>query len=303
MKAAQATLFVVGVAGGAGISIKGERALRSLAEQSGGRAFFPSREEELPHVHSDQEPLDVSSETFEVFEDGVKQTLDTFQEAVAPISIMLAVDASGSMRPVADAVKDAATTFVKALRPADQLALTMFADQAAVVHDLTTKREWTIEGIDRTTAKGGTALNDAVFNSLTRLGSVDGRRAIVLLTDGRDENGPGTAPGSRHSLADVLAQIRGVDATIYAIGLGPKVDRAALEKLASASGGEAFFPQTVDVLAGEYRRVVERLRQRYVASFVSTNPKRDGQWRTVEITTQSPSLVIRSRGGYFAPDK
>lgn len=367
VKAAQATLFVVGVAGGAGISIKGERALRSLAEQSGGRAFFPSREEELPHVHdliasdiqhryllaytpanqeingawrritlttkdetqkirtrpgyfgpapppvratleftlatTDQEALDVSSETFEVFEDGVKQTLDTFQEAVAPISIMLAVDASGSMRPVADAVKDAATTFVKALRPADQLALTMFADQAAVVHDLTTKREWTIEGIDQYTAKGGTALNDAVYNSLTRLGSVDGRRAIVLLTDGRDENGPGTAPGSRHSLADVLAQIRGLDATIYAIGLGPKVDRPTLEKLASASGGEAFFPQTVDVLAGEYRRVVERLRQRYVASFVSTNPKRDGQWRTVEITSRSPSLVIRSRGGYFAPDK
>ena len=326
VKAAQATLFVVGVAGGAGISIKGERALRSLAEQSGGRAFFPSREEELPHVHdliasdiqhryllaytpanqeingawrritlrtkdetqkirtrpgyfapapppvratveftlatSDQDPIDVASDTFDVFEDGVKQTLDTFQEAVAPISIMLAVDASGSMRPVADAVKDAATSFVKALRPADQLALTMFADQAAVVHDLTTKREWTIEGIDQYTAKGGTALNDAVYNSLARLGSVDGRRAIVLLTDGRDENGPGTAPGSRHSLADVLTQIRGVDATIYAIGLGPKVDRAALEKLASASGGEAFFPQTVDILAGEYRRVVERLRQR-----------------------------------------
>ena len=192
----------------------------------------------------------MASDTFDVFEDGVKQTLDTFQEAVAPISIMLAVDASGSMRPVADAVKDAATSFVKALRPADQLALTMFADQAAVVHDLTTKREWTIEGIDQYTAKGGTALNDAVYNSLARLGSVDGRRAIVLLTDGRDENGPGTAPGSRHSLADVLTQIRGVDATIYAIGLGPKVDRAALEKLASASGGEAFFPQTVDILAG-----------------------------------------------------
>ena len=206
------------MAGGAGISIKGERALRSLAEQSGGRAFFPSREEELPHVHdliasdiqhryllaytpanqeidgawrritlrtkdetqkirtrpgyfapapppvratveftlatSDQEPIDVASDTFDVFEDGVKQTLDTFQEAVAPISIMLAVDASGSMRPVADAVKDAATSFVKALRPADQLALTMFADQAAVVHDLTTKREWTIEGVDRIHREG-----------------------------------------------------------------------------------------------------------------------------------------------------
>jgi VWFA-related protein len=367
VKAAQATLFVVGVAGGAGISIKGERALRSLAEQSGGRAFFPSREEELPHVHdliaadiqhryllaytptnqeidgawrritlrtnddtqkirtrpgyfsptppavratleftlatSDHQPLDVSSENIELFEDGVKQTLDTFQEAVAPISIVLAVDASGSMRPVAEAVKEAAATFVTALRPGDQLALVMFSDQVAMVHDLTTKREWTLEGINQYTTKGGTALNDAVYNGLTRLGPIDGRRAMVVLTDGRDENGPGTAPGSRHSIAEVLAQIHDVDATIYAIGLGPNVDRAVLQKLASASAGEAFFPETVDVLADEYRRVVERLRQRYVASYISTNPKRDGHWRAVRIAADNPSLAIKSRGGYFAPSK
>jgi VWFA-related protein len=367
VKAAQATLFVVGVAGGAGISIKGEHSLRHLAEQSGGRAFFPWREEELPQVHdliatdiqhryllaytpsnqeidgawrqitlrtkddsqkirtrpgyfapapppvratieftlaaSDHQPLDVSADAFELYEDGVKQTLDTFQEAVAPISIVLAMDASGSMRPAAEAVKDAASSFVQALRPSDKLALTVFADQVAAVHDLTTKREWTLEGIDQYNAKGGTALNDAIYNSLVRLGSVDGRRAIVLLTDGRDENNPGTAPGSVHTFAQVLAQLHTVDATIYAIGLGPKVDRAVLEKLASASGGEAFFPETVDSLADEYHRVVERLRQRYVASYVSTNPKRDGGWRAVDITTTTPSLTIKSRGGYFAPEK
>ena len=64
-----------------------------------------------------------------------------------------------------------------------------------------------------------------------------------MLTDGRDENGPGTAPGSRHSLAEVLAEVQDVDATIYAIGLGPDVDRALLEKVAQRSGGEAFFPE------------------------------------------------------------
>jgi len=367
VKAAQATLFVVGVAGGAGISIKGERALRALAEQSGGRAFFPSREEELPHVHDlivadiqqryllaytptnqeidgawrqitlrtkdetqkirtrpgyfapapppvratveftlagvDHQPIDVLAEDFEVSEDGVKQTLDVFQEAVAPISIVLAVDTSGSMRPVADAVKEAAKTFVTALRPADQLGLLMFADQAAMVHDLTTKREWTLEGIDQYKATGGTALNDAVYNALIRLNAVEGRRAIVVLTDGRDENGPGTGPGSRHSLHEVLERLHEVDASIYAIGLGPKVDRQVLEDLAGRSGGEAFFPATVDALADEYRRVVERLRQRYVASYLSTNPKRDGHWRSVAITSTNPSLVIKSRGGYFAPEK
>jgi Mg-chelatase subunit ChlD len=79
----------------------------------------------------DHQPIDVLAEDFEVSEDGVKQTLDVFQEAVAPISIVLAVDTSGSMRPVADAVKEAAKTFVTALRPADQLGLLMFADSSS----------------------------------------------------------------------------------------------------------------------------------------------------------------------------
>jgi VWFA-related protein len=367
VKAAQATLFVVGIAGGAGISIKGERALRQLADQSGGRAFFPSREEELPRVHdliasdiqqryllaytpTNQEidgawrrislrtnddtqkirarpgyfapkpppvratveftlstatpgALDVAAADFRLVEDGVPQTIDTFQEAVAPISIMLAVDASGSMKKAAEAVKEAAKTFVAALRPVDQLALMMFSDQAAIVHELTTKREWTLEGIDQYKATGGTALNDALYNSLVRLNPVDGRRAIVVLTDGRDENGPGTAPGSRHSIADVLAQIHDVDATIYAIGLGPNVDRGVLEKFAVSSGGEAFFPESVATLPDEYRRVVDRLRQRYIASYLSTNPKRDGQWRAVDVSSDNPSLTIKSRGGYFAPER
>ena len=367
IKAAQATLFVVGIGGGAGISIKGERALRALAEQSGGRPFFPSREEELPHVHdliatdiqqryllaytptnqeidgewrtislrtkddtdrirtrpgyfapepppvratleftvstADREPLNVSVEDFAVSEDGVAQTLDTFQEAVAPIAIVLAVDASGSMKPVADLVKEAAKAFVTALRPADQLALLMFSDQAVMIHDLTTKREWTVEGLDQYKAAGGTALNDAIYNALTRLSPLDSRRAIVLLTDGRDENGPGTAPGSRHSIADVLGRLHEVDATVYSIGLGPHVDRGVLETLADRSGGEAFFPAGADGLMEQYQRVVERLRQRYIASYLSTNKKRDGQWRNVEITSHRASVVIKSHGGYFAPER
>jgi VWFA-related protein len=367
VKAAQATLFVVGIAGGAGISIKGERALRRLAEQSGGRAFFPSREEELPHIHdliaadiqqryllaytptnqqvdgawrsialrttdqthkirtrpgyfapepppvratleftlttSGRDPISVSAEDFKLVEDGVAQRVDTFQEAVAPLSLVLAVDASGSMKPATDAVKEAAKTFVTAVRPEDQLALMMFSDQASMVHDLTTNRDWTMTGLDQYKAAGGTALNDALYSALSRLKPIDGRRAVVVLTDGRDENGPGTAPGSRHSLAEVLAQVEEVDATIYAIGLGPHVDRGPLEALAKRSGGEAFFPENASVLIDDYRRVVERLKQRYVASYISSNRKRDGRWRHVEITPLDPALVIKSRGGYFAPDR
>jgi VWFA-related protein len=199
-------------------------------------------------------------------------------------------------------VKEAAKTFVNALRPSDDLALLVFSDQSVLVHDLTTKRQATLESIDHYSAKGGTALNDALHDALSRLKLVDNRRAVVVLTDGRDENGPGTAPGSQHTIAEVLEQVRTVDAPVYGIGLGPKVDRQVLERLADASGGEAFFPETVATLAEQYGRVVESLRQRYIASYISTNSKRDGRWRAVDITSPNPELGIKSRGGYFAPE-
>lgn len=137
--------------------------------------------------------------------------------------------------------------------------------------------------------------------AVSRLKQADGRHAIVVLTDGRDENNPGTAPGSRHTLADVLAEVHDVDVAVYTIGLGSKVDRNVLEQVASASGGESFFPQTVGELAEQYRRVIDHLRQRYVVSYISTNPKRDGEWRNVEVIPNDSTLTIRSRGGYVAP--
>jgi hypothetical protein len=89
---------------------------------------------------------------------------------------------------------------------------------------------------------------------------------------------------------------------VYAIGLGPTVDRDTLLRLAEAASGEAYFPTAVDELGGEYRRILENLRRRYVLSYSSTNVARDGAWRKVEIRALRPGLVIDTRGGYFAPD-
>jgi VWFA-related protein len=205
------------------------------------------------------------------------------------------------MKGAVDGVKDGAKQFVDALRPQDRLALIVFSDESMLIHDLTERREATHEAIDQYQIRGGTALNDALFDALKRLRRVEGRRAVVVITDGRDENGPGTGPGSRHTRAEVLSELREVDATIYGIGLGSTVDREALEELTHESGGEAFFPELVQELAGDYRRVVEHLRRRYVATYQSSNNHRDGAWRAVAITSRDPLLAIRSRGGYWAP--
>jgi VWFA-related protein len=366
VKAAGMTVYVVGIGGVAGISLKGERLLKRIAAETGGQTFFPPREEEIIGVHErlaidtqnrylvtytptnqsrdgqwrrvslttlpdytvrardgyvapKPPPIrpeleftirdtnrgypDLAVDDLIVTEDGIEQTIDAFHEAVAPVSIVLALDASGSMRASAAQVVEAAREFVQALRPEDSLALILFADESVIVHDLTKSRETTLKAIDTYTAVGGTALYDALWLALSRLETVAGRRAVVVLSDGRDENNPGTAPGSVRTVDEVLAVIRKAGATIFPIGLGPRVDRPFLERLAALSGGESYFPDAVENLQGDYRRVVENLRRRYVLSYTSTNTDRNGAWREVRIRARSDDVVVTSQGGYFAPER
>jgi Ca-activated chloride channel family protein len=361
----QATVYVVGIGGVAGISLKGETLLRRIAGQMGGRAFFPNREDQLPNVHAtvaadafrryllsytpkNQEadgtfraislsvinpeyrirtregyfapkppPVkptiefgaldaargtpELSADDLIVVEDGVPQKVESFQEALSPMAIALVMDTSGSMRRAIDTAKQAARSFVTALRPTDPLALVRFSDKVVFEHELSDRRQTTLDAIERLDANGGTALFDALYDSMAFLKKRQGRRAIVLLSDGRDENNPGTAPGSVHTVADALAMVRDSDTTVYAIGLGSNVDRPALEQLAAQSGGTATFPADASQLDAEFRRVLDELRRRYVVGYTSTNSKRDGGWRQVVVGVRQPGITIRSGGGYFAP--
>jgi len=362
----QATLYVVGIGGVAGISLRGEQMLKQLAERTGGRAFFPPRESDLVQVAEDvatdthnryliaytpsnQEPdglwreitvevseglraitrpgyfapapppirptiefmavdenrefVDVVAADLEVFEDGVLQKIDTFQEAVDPVSIVMALDSSGSMKNRAEMLKQTTRDFVGQVRGEDRLALITFADRPMFAHTLSTDRQFSYDAIDKYVPVGGTALYDAIWNSLMTLKGEKGRRAVVVFTDGRDENNPGTAPGSIHTFEEVLALSRDVGAIVFAVGVGANVDRGVLEMLAATSGGAAYFAEDAESLGVQFRRVVENLRRRYVLSYVSTNSTRDGSWRDVEIKSIKGDDVISTNGGYFAPER
>lgn len=247
--------------------------------------------------------MDVTAADLDVYEDDVLQKVDTFQEAVDPVSIVLTLDSSGSLKKSAELVKSTATDFVRAVRPEDSLALITFADQPKFEHVLATNRQWTIDAIRRYTANGGTALYDALWNSLLHLKGVKGRRSIVLLSDGRDENNPGTAPGSTHTFEEVLSLQRQVGATIYAVGLGQNVDRPVLEELATVSGGQTYYADDASGLGTQFHRVVDDLRRRYVLSYSSTNRLADGNWRKVEIRPHGDGQIVTSAGGYFAPSE
>lgn len=369
VKASNATLYVVGVGGVAGISIKGERLLRRLATETGGRFFFPARDEQLLEVNNTltddvqsryliaytpqnqkldgtwrsitvktDDPtqvirtrpgyfapkpppirpaleftvtdpsgryLDLATDDLVVSEEGVEQKVESFQEAVDPVSIVLALDASGSMAKKEADVVASATEFISALRPDDQLALVLFADKPLFAQDFSKNHQYFINALKDYHAKGGTALYDALAESLARLKRVDGRRrVVVVMTDGKDEDNPGTGPGSVNRLDDVEKLVKETGALVFGIGLGTKVDQSPLQKLADLSGARAFFPTEVSDLAGEFRRVVDDLRRRYVIGYTSSHIQRDGSWRDVSIEIKGhDNAVVKSTGGYFAPQR
>jgi VWFA-related protein len=246
--------------------------------------------------------VDVTAGDLQVIEDGVPQSVDTFQEAIDPVSIVMALDASGSMKKSAELVKQTAADFVSAVRPEDSLALITFADKPTFEHVLALNRQWTFDAIKKYAPNGGTALYDALYNSLLTLKEVKGRHVVVVLTDGRDEDNPGTAPGSVHVLNDVLKLQREVGATIYGVGLGQNVDKEVMEQLARESGGQVYYATDASELGDSFKRVVENLRRRYVLSYTSSHKEHDGGWRTVEIKPREPGAIVSTSGGYFAPE-
>jgi Ca-activated chloride channel family protein len=245
--------------------------------------------------------VSIAADDLEVVEDGVVQKVETFQEAVDPVGIALLLDASGSMTRSADTVRAAAREFVAAVRPEDSLALITFADEPLFGHLLGTNRELSLTAIHKYATGGGTALYDGLWNGLLHLKTAQGRKAIVVLTDGRDENRTSTGPASTHTLGDVQNLARQVGAALFPIGLGSRVDRDLLEQLANASGGEAYVADDAAKLAEPFRDIIENLRQRYILSYTSTNTRHDGAWRRVQIRPRDPSLAVKAAAGYYAP--
>jgi len=365
LKAAKVIVYSLAVGGISGVSVKGEQMLRFIAEQTGGRAFFPWNAKEMAEasatiaadaqhryvvtytpsnqrhdgawrairletsdpayrvvardgylspepapvkasfeftvINGSRQYVDIDPQSLVVLEDGVPQKVESFHESVAPVSVMLALDASGSMTKVSPAVMEAAHAFVSSLKPEDPLGIELFSDSAEMAHELTPARWVSHRNIQRYLARGGTALYDGLVDSMVRLSTVPGRRVVVVMTDGRDENATSTGPGSTRSWDEVLATARTTGATVYAIGFGTNVDVARLVELTSLTGGEAYFTNDISQLGEHYQRIVEDLHRRFILAYTSTNSDRNGGWRAVGIKATDPALKVRSPGGYFAP--
>lgn len=235
-------------------------------------------------------------ERFHVFEEGVEQTIERFEEAGdRPLAAALLIDRSVSMAPHLEPVRDAALAFARdAMRtPEDRLAVFSFAADFTVDAGFTARAGDVERALAGLVAADRTALWDSVVQALQQFGEGPGAPALVLFTDGRDET-------SRLTYEQVLETARGSQVTVYAIGLAAsfpdRESRRELEELAAATGGRASFVAGLDELAGVYAGVLEELRARYLVAYQPAGEA--SGYRSVEVKVDVEGTRVRTRRGY-----
>jgi VWFA-related protein len=257
---------------------------------------------------------DLRQEDFRIFEDGQPQVMTHFTAARQPLSVALLLDASNSMGTGErmEIARTAAIDFVKKMDPEDRLLVMSFNDDVREIQALTRDRKLLEKAIESITPQGGTALYDALVDGASRLREFEGRKALVLLSDGRDQALKENAPGSLHLYEEALdAVIRG-EVVVYAIGLGARLQdetdlsqrwtiREILQTLAEKTGGRFYNPDRAGKLSGVYGQISEDLSRQYSLAYSPKNEARDGRWRTVRVEASRPGVRIVTRPGYFAP--
>src|ERR1700688_4197993 len=250
----------------------------------------------------------LKQDNFRVLEDKVEQKLAVFKREDVPVSMGLVIDNSGSMRDKRPRVNEAALTLVQTSNPSDEAFVVNFNDDfyLDLDKDFTNSIPELKEALERIDSRGSTALRDAILGSLDHLKKASKDKKILLVvTDGEDN-------ASRNSLERTIREVQKTDTVIYTIGLlseeskkNAKRAKRALEQIAQASGGLAFFPENVDDVHNICEQVARDIRNQYTLAYYLSNTKRDGTYRTVQVEVIPPrgrgKLVARTRNGYYSP--
>ena len=234
-------------------------------------------------------------EDFRVYDDGKPQPISHFVAENIPLELVAAIDVSSSMGDALGTVKDAAKRFLTALAPADQVTVLAFNENIFTLARRATEPAARTRAVDRMAPWGGTALYDVIIKAIEILGRQSGRRAIVLFSDGDDQS-------SHATLEAAIRATEGSDATIYAIGQGRAVEAPALQalmkRIASVSGGRAFFSGDVARLDAVFSDILEDLRNQYLLSYPAPDGRRTDQWHTIKVEVAGGRHTVRARQGY-----
>lgn len=223
----------------------------------------------------------LTDQDFRVREDEVDQEPLTVVAKLTPLSAVLTLDTSGSMKRRLSDAQAAAKSFLTMLQSQDKVQVIRFSRDVKTIYPLGADRRAAEVAIDGTVARGDTALWDALYASVESLREVAGRKAIILLSDGVDDDGTGK-PLSKRSVAGVLALARQVNVPIYAIGLGTELDELALKKVAGETGALYLNAVEASELTRLYDSIGRQLAGQYTISYTSNLPA-DGSEHRVQL--------------------
>lgn len=250
-------------------------------------------------------------EDFRVIDNGMRQELVTFEGGDAPLTAVLLVDSSQSMRGarLASAV-EGVRSFTAGMEDLDEVMGILFSDRMLAATPFTDDPEVIDTSLGTVEAAGGTALTDFLYSSLKILDGRQGRRVVVVLSDGYDVY-------SALAMRDVLWKIRRSQAMVYWLALrdrsqndtglytsawrdadANKAELDTLREIVRESGGRILEIDDVSEIPGAFGSILTELRGQYVLGYYPTDLKRDGSWRSVQVEVEGFGTKVRSREGY-----
>jgi Ca-activated chloride channel family protein len=260
---------------------------------------------------------DLPQDAFDVRDNGRPQPITLFDNGVQPISIVVMLDLSGSMLGNLTLVRNAAVQMFTRLLPADRARVGSFGEQITISPTFTNDQDELIRALWLDLpAGGGTPLYAAIDQAMTALARVEGRRVVLVLSDGKDSGRRGAIDAGRMpaTLHDVMLRAQEQEFMIYAIGMPSRsTARAArsglppagsepdpgLRVLAAESGGGYIEIDHTSALGPAFARVADELHRQYLVGYAL--PEADGRKHDIEVRVDRPGLTVRARKSYFAP--
>lgn len=246
---------------------------------------------------------DLTQEDFEILDNNKPQVVTLFDNEVRPITAVVMLDTSGSMTLALDLVKKASEQFLIRLLPDDKARVGAFSDKISFFPkaSFTNDRDELIGYLKDLDFGYPTRLYDAIDQSMDKLEPIDGRKVVLVFTDGDDT-------ASKTGLGDVLDRARLLEMMVYAIGLESdyfngvqrvrtRPDRG-LKKLAEETGGGFFELKKTDELGATFTRVAQELHSQYVLGF--SPEKLDGKVHKLDVRVKQPGMTARARRSYVA---
>ena len=243
-------------------------------------------------------------EDFKISENNIDQRITVFKHEDIPLSLGLVLDTSRSIEPRKDRLDAAALSFLERSNPDDETFLVHFDFEARLTQSFTNDRAPVAQALREAKPFGQTAMFDAILLALdTMKDARHEKKALLLVTDGIDNASKGT-------LEEVLARVKREQVMIFPVGLlsetGGLKAGDALAKIANASGGRAYFPDTPDQARAMMDFIAKDLREQYTLAYLPSNVLRNGTWRAVRVDITPPKgypkdLITNYRHGYYAP--